>query len=84
MLDDDVYINLVNWENFLWIVVNEFFFCKEINDELIFLWIDRELRKIYLDVCSNGLVNYFSNELILFGMYLIVFDLGKLWNIVIF
>ena len=83
MLDDDVYINLVNWEDFLWTAVNEFFLRKEINDELTPSWIDRELRKTYLDVRSNGSVNHPSNEPTPPGTYPIAADLGKLWNIVI-
>lgn len=44
MLDNDVDVNLTNWEDLFWSAVNEFVPKKKIKDKLTPPWIDREVK----------------------------------------
>ena len=49
MLDNDVNINLINWEDLFWTAVNEFVPQKRINDKRTPPWIDKEVK----DLCRR-------------------------------
>ena len=46
MLDNDVNMNLINWEDLFWTAVNEFVPQKRINDKLTPPWIDKEVKEL--------------------------------------